>query len=181
MQVKGSMLMHVVRGIRGGGIENFNHLLTDEDRELVAQKILPINWYPFASYKRLLDALVTVLARGDMAVVQQWGRHYGSVILDGVYRSTIVEGNPYRSLKKYEQRFSAFYDFGVVEVTESEPAAAEVVLRDFDPDWEAIYQLISGWFERTVELAGARNPRVVFTSRSWTGDPYTGYGVSWQV
>lgn len=181
MHVKGSMLMFVVRGIRGGGIENFEGLLTDEDRKLAAQKILPISWYPFESYKRLLDALVALVARGDMNVVRQWGRDYGSTILDSIYRSIIVAGSPYRSLKSYEQRFASFYDFGVVEVTDSGPGTAEVVLRDFDPEWEAIYQLIYGWFERTAELAGARNPRVVFTSRSWTGDPYTGYRISWQA
>lgn len=181
MHVKGSMLMFVVRAIRGGGIENFEALLTDEDRELAAQKILPINWYPFESYKRFLDALVVVVARGDMTVVRQWGRDYGSTILDGIYRSTIVAGSPYRSLKNYERRFASFYDFGVVEVTDTGPGTAEVVLRDFDPEWETIYQLIYGWFERTAELAGARDPRVVFTSRSWTGDPYTGYRISWQA
>lgn len=181
MQVKGSMLMYVIKGIRGAGIENFESLLSDPERELAGQKILPISWYPFESYKRFLDALVAVVARGDMNVVRQWGRDYGTTILDGVYRSTIVAGNPHRSLKNYEQRFASFYDFGIVEVTDTGPGSAEVVLRDFDPDWETIYQLIYGWFERTVELAGGRRPRVEFTSRSWTGDPYTGYRVSWQV
>ena len=181
MRVKGSMLMFVVKGIRGGGIENFERFLTDGDRELAAQKILPISWYPFESYKRMLDALVAVVARGDMNVVRQWGRDYGSTIIDGIYRSTIVDGSPYQSLKKYEQRFASFYDFGVVEVTDAGPGTSEVVLRDFDPEWEAIYQLIHGWFGRTAELAGARNPRVEFTSRSWTGDPHTGYSITWQT
>ena len=181
MRVKGSMLMFVVRAIRGGGIENFEGLLTDEDRELASQKILSINWYPFESYKRLLDALVAVVARGDMNVVRQWGRDYGSTILDSIYRSTIVAGSPYRSLKNYEQRFAAFYDFGVVEVEDTGSGTVDVVLRDFDPEWEAIYQLIYGWFERTAELAGARDPQVVFTARSWTGDQYTGYRISWQA
>jgi len=180
MQVKGSMLMYLVKAIRGGGVENFDRFLTDAERELLTKKILPINWYPFESYKRLFEAMVAVVAGGDMGVVQQWGRDYGSTILEGLYRSTIVTGNPFQSLKKYELRFASFYDFGTVEVSDTGPGTAEMSLRDFDPDWETIYQIIYGWLERTVELAGARNPRVVFTSRSWAGDPHTVYRVSWQ-
>jgi uncharacterized protein (TIGR02265 family) len=175
------MLMYVVKAIRGGGIEHFDRFLTDADRELLTQKILPISWYPFESYKRLFEALVAVVAGGDMGVVQQWGRDYGSTILDGVYRSTVVVGNPLRSLKNHEQKFASFYDFGTFEVTDAGPGTADVLLCDFDPEWETIYQMICGWLERTAELAGAREPRVVFTARSWAGDPHTAYKVTWQA
>ena len=181
MQVKGSMMMFVVKGVRAAGVENFDRFLTDEDRELLNQRILPINWYPFGPYKRLFEALVAVVARGNTRTVRQWGRDYGSAILDGVYRSIIAPGDPMRSLKNYERRFSSFYDFGSLEVSETGPGAAEVIIRDFDPSWESLYEMIQGWLERTVELAGGRNPRVEFGARSWAGDPSTVYRVSWQA
>lgn len=86
MQVKGSMMMFVVKGVRAAGAEHFDRYLTDDDRELLKQRILPINWYPFEPYKRLFDALVEVVARGNTHTVRQWGRDSGSAILDGVYR-----------------------------------------------------------------------------------------------
>ena len=121
MKVKGSMMMFVVKGVRAAGVEHFDALLNDEDRGFLTQRILPINWYPFDSYKRLFDALVTVVARGNPQTIRQWGRDYGSTILQGVYQSTISPGDPLRSLKNYEQRFSSFYDFGKLEVTEIGP------------------------------------------------------------
>ncbi len=63
MQVKGSMMMFVVKGVRAAGVEHFEPLLTVEDRGYLTQRILPINWYPFANYKRLFDSLVSVVAR----------------------------------------------------------------------------------------------------------------------
>jgi hypothetical protein len=47
--------------------------------------------------------------------------------------------------------------------------------------WTAIYEMISGWLERTVELAGGKNPRIDFKARSWAGDPTTIYRISWQA
>jgi uncharacterized protein (TIGR02265 family) len=179
MKVKGSMLMFVVKGIRAAGVEHFDHLLTDQERALVGQRILPINWYPFASYRLLFDALVTVVARGNMRMVRQWGRDYGSIIMGDVYRSVILEGNPFQSLKNHERRFSSFYDFGSIQVASAGTEAAELTVGDFDPSWEAIYHMIAGWLERTVELAGGRNPKVDLTARSWDGAPATVYKVSW--
>ena len=181
MQVKGSMMMFVVKGVRAAGPEHFYPLLTDEDRRFLTQRILPINWYPFDNYKRLFDSLVSVVARGNTQTVRQWGRDYGSAILEGVYRSVIIPGNPHRSLKNYEQRFGSFYDFGKLEVTETGPGSAELEIRNFDPSWTAIYEMISGWLERTVELAGGKNPRIDFKARSWAGDPTTIYRISWQA
>ena len=181
MQVKGSMMMFVVKGVRAAGVEHFEPLLTVEDRGYLTQRILPINWYPFANYKRLFDSLVSVVARGNTGTIRQWGRDYGSTILESVYRSVVVPGDPFRSLKNYEQRFTSFYDFGTLEVTDTGPGAAELEIRNFDASWESIYQMIHGWLERTVELAGGRNPRVAFKARSWTGDPSTVYRISWDA
>jgi uncharacterized protein (TIGR02265 family) len=179
MKVKGSMMMFVVKGIRAFGADHVEHLLTDEDRRYLTQTILPINWYPFESYKRLLDSLVTVVARGSSHTVRQWGRDYGSTILGGVYRSVVIPGNPLRSLASYEQRFASFYDFGSLEVRDTGPGGAEVEIRDFDTSWEPIYHLIAGWLERTVELAGGRDPKVEVIARSWKGDSGTVYRVAW--
>lgn len=179
MKVKGSMMMFVVKGVRAAGVEHFDALLDDEDRVFLTQRILPINWYPFDSYKRLFDGLVTVVARGNPQTIRQWGRDYGSAILQGVYQSTISPGDPFRSLKNYEQRFSSFYDFGKLEVTDTGPGTAELEIRDFEPSWESIYTMIDGWLERTVELAGGKSPRVGFKARSWAGDPATVYRISW--
>lgn len=181
MQVKGSMMMFVVKGIRAAGVEHFEPLLTDEDRGYLAQRILPINWYPFATYQRLFDSLVSVVARGNTQTVRQWGRDYGSTILEGVYRSVIIPGDPLRSLKNYEQRFASFYDFGTLKVKDTGPGTAELEIRNFDASWESIYEMINGWLERTVELAGGRNPRVTFGARSWAGDPSTLYRISWET
>jgi len=41
-----------------------------------------------------------------------------------------------------------------------------------------IHEIIVGWLERIVELAGGRNPRVEITARSWADDPHTAYRVS---
>ncbi len=181
MQVKGSMMMFVVKGVRAAGVEHFDHLLTDEDREFLRRRILPINWYPFENYKRLFDSLVTVVARGNAQTVRQWGRDYGSTILEGVYRSVVSPGNPLRSLKNYEQRFGSFYDFGELEVKETGPGSAVLEIRSFDPTWESIYEMIYGWLERTVELAGGHNPRIQFKARSWAGDPSTVYSIAWNA
>ena len=179
MQVKGSMLLYVVKAIRGDTSGTIATKVSGQDRSFLADRIMPSRWYPYDAYKRLFNLLIDSYAAGNMATVQQWGRESAEEIIGAVYRSAIQPGNPYRTLKNNEIRFTSFYDFGTITVEPEGDTGARVSLAKFDAGWKEIHYLIAGWLERTLELAGGGNAKVEIVARSWSGDPATVYHASW--
>lgn len=179
MQVKGSMMLYVVKAIRGDTSGAIAAKVASEDRPFLADRIMPGRWYPYDAYKRLFNLLIDAYATGNPATIRKWGRDSAEEIIGTVYRSAIQPGNPYRTLKNNEIRFTSFYDFGAISVEPDGDAAARITLSDFDADWKEIHSLIAGWLERTLELAGARSAKVEIIARSWSGDPATVFHATW--
>lgn len=176
-KIKGTLVLGMVKTVRrdkGGAIMS---RLGEAAQKLCNSRILPVGWYPLEPYQEVFNAVVDVVAGGDMEMVRQWGRTYAEEVVGSVYRSAIVPGDPIGSLSRYENLFGHFYSFGTLTVERRGPQEALLRIRDFDPDWEAAYHLIRGWLEQTLVLGGARNPQVDFEGRSWQGDPETRYRI----
>lgn len=180
-RVKGSMLVDFVKNIRASKSGAYQDRLTDQDREVISGRIIPSAWYPFETYKNCFNAVVDVEAGGDMKKVTEWGRIYGEAIVTALYKGVIKTGNPCETLKRYDMFWPNFFDFGKVETTIDSDTEARMTIRDFDPDFEALYYMIRGWIERSVELAGGKNVEIVLLSRSWEGDPETSIRISWAL
>lgn len=179
MQVKGSLLIYVVKALRGDPSGKLEARVAAEDRPLLAERITPNRWYPFATYKRLFSLLIDAYSGGSMTTVRKWGRDSAEEIIGEVYRSAIQPGHPFRTLKNTEIRFGSFYDFGTLTVEPEGDTGARVSISGFDAGWEAIHHFIAGWLERSLELAGASQVRVDLAARSWAGDPATVFHARW--
>jgi uncharacterized protein (TIGR02265 family) len=176
-QIKGTLVVGMVKTVRRDKSGTILERLGEAERNLCRSQILPAMWYPFETYKKLFNAVVEVVAGGDLELVRQWGRVYSEEVVSTVYRSAIVPGDPIACLAKYEALFGNFYSFGTLTVERRGPAEAKLSIRDFDPGWEPAYHLIRGWLEQTLVLGGAREPTVDFEARSWQGDPETRYHI----
>lgn len=172
-KVKGTMLVGFVKAIRADKSGVYHSYLTDQDREIVSQRILASAWYSFETYKKCFQAVVQVAAKGDMAVVREWGRDYAESILKEVYKNIIVENNPQEIFMKMRQIQKLLFDFGDFDGSVVSEKKIRLQIKDFDPKFEAFYQLIRGWFEMSLELGGAKNVQSQFTAKSWEGDPET--------
>jgi len=178
-RVKGSLLVDFVKGIRADKTGAYDSYLTGQDREIISQRVLASAWYPFETYKNCFNAVVQEAAKGDMEVVRQWGRTYAESILKNVYKNILVEGNPEGILRKLGQIRNLLFDFGDFDGSLISDKKAMMTIRDFDPQFEAFYHLVRGWYERTLELGGAKNVRSQFVAKSWEGDPETSIELSW--
>ena len=123
--------------------------------------------------------MVQEAAKGDMAVVRQWGRTYAESILKDVYKNIIVEDKPQEIIKKMLQITKMLFDFGNFNGIMISEKKVRVQIKGFDPEFEAFYQLLRGWYERCLELGGAKNVQSKFTTKSWEGDPATSIELSY--
>jgi hypothetical protein len=54
VKVKGTMIVLFVKGIRADKSGRHDPFLTDQDRGIISQQILPSAWYPAETYKNYL-------------------------------------------------------------------------------------------------------------------------------
>lgn len=179
-RVKGTILIDFVKTIKADKAGAYDSFLTDQDRKVVAGRILPSGWYPYETFINCFNAVVTVLAKNEMDAVRQWGRIYGENILTGFYKGIVKDGLPMDSLNKYSTYIRNLFDFGEIEIEPLDDHKALVRIIGFDPKFEAQFHMMRGWLERSLELCGAQNIACEFMDKSWQGAPVTTLKFSWK-
>jgi uncharacterized protein (TIGR02265 family) len=180
-RVKGSILIDFVKTIKASKSQGYEKYLTEEDRNLFSQRLLPSAWYPFETFKHVFQGVFEILAKKDLEAVRKWGRFYGEAIVSNLYKGIIREGHPMDSLLKYPTYLRNMFDFGKVEVKELGPAEALVTVMDFDPAFVPFYYILFGWLERTLEMCGAKNIQSEILTATWQGAPQTQIKFSWKL
>ena len=166
----------MIRKDKSGACDKY---LTDKDREIMGQKVLPSIWYPYETYKHWITAIFEVFAKKDQKVAREWGRAVCQAVMTTMYAALITKRDPLDFLNKYGSIHKNFYDFGKMEVTvEKERQVLFKLPKEFS-DCHPIYFLIQGWLERGLELCGAKNIKLEFVTKSWEGKPDTTLRISW--
>ncbi len=178
-RVKGTMMLGLVRAIRGDKTRSWDGSLSEEDREVVARQILPSSWYPFDVYRRVFDVVMQAFANNDPEAIRRIGRGYGREIVGSVYKNLVIPGNPMESLKKNKIVFKMLFDFGDVAFEATSDRSGRLEISGFDSSFEGFYYIFAGWNEECLELSGARGVSSTFLARSWKGDPKTVIEFSW--
>ena len=174
-RVKGSMLVLLVKAIRADKSGRLLAAVPAEHRPTVQGMILSIHWYPFEVYRAIQDALVRVLANGDMEIVRQWGRLTAEETMTKTYSAVLRPGDPLGTLTNYEAFFRRFFDGTDFTVKDLGGGRALVRVAGFEPGWQPIYHIVRGWLERSLALVGCVAPSVEFHAKSWEGGGATEY------
>jgi len=180
-RVKGSILVDFVKTIRADKTGVYERYLTPEDKAIVTGKILPSAWYPYETFKNCFNAIFEVLAKKNLDQARQWGKFYGEAIMSGIYKGLLRQDEPLEYIKKSQVHIKNFYDFGKIEVISEKPNQVLIKAMDFDPSFPPLYYIMLGWWERTVELCGAKNIQSEFVRKSWEGAEDTAFRIKWEL
>ena len=180
-KVKGSAMVHFVKAIRSNKSGVYNKYFLKEDWDIISKPILPALWYSYETYKRCFTAVFEIAAHKDYEKVKEWARLYADLIMTDIYKHTIKKDDPLYHIKNAPVYIQTFYDFGHAEVKVEGPKKVVLHLSDYDPDFAPFYFFHLGWFQRVVELCGARNANCEFLEMSWvTKRNTTTYLVTWE-
>lgn len=180
-RVKGSILIDFVKTIKASKNPAYEKYLTEEDRKILGQRLLPSAWYPFETFQHMFQGIFEVLGKKNLETVRSWGRLYGEAIISGFYKGIIRDGQPLDSLQKYPTYLQSMLDFGSVEVKEVGPTSALVIVRDLDPTFVPMFYMMFGWLERSLEMCGAKDIKSELLAATWQGAPETQVKFSWKV
>jgi hypothetical protein len=179
MNIKGSILIPVVKTMKGDKSGAFNKYLTDQDREIISDRILPNIWYPFETYKHCIEAIFEVVAKNNFEVAKEWGRVSCQALMTGLYTSSIKGCDPLAYLKKCWIINQHFFDFGKTEIFVEGENRATYKLTGFDTKFVVFYYIMEGWIKRGMELCGAKNINCEFLIKSWEGHSFTSMRFTW--
>ncbi len=179
MKAKGSVFITLVKAIKSDKSGVYDKYLTNQDREIINQKILPSVWYPYETYKHCLNAVFEVFARKNPNVAKEWGRTEGQALMTKMY-SAFISNDPIDFINAYEMIHKNFFDFGKIEVIEGGNNQVVFRLTNFDVQCLPNIYTIEGWLECGLELCGAKNIKSEFLAKSWEGHPETTIRFTWK-
>lgn len=180
--VKGSLFVDYVRMIRGNKKVDWSGELRPEDLSYLVQKIDPSGWYPMTSFERMGNAILKHVAGGSLDAVRMWGR----LSVDALRAQTpelVAEDNPIETLQRFRVLRSTFFDFEALKVQTLHDDEARILVHYYMgamAEQAASYQTM-GFFERLLELAGAKTVEARFERESWLGHEKTLLALDWAL
>ncbi|MEJ7601966.1 MAG: hypothetical protein WKG01_28985 [Kofleriaceae bacterium] len=178
--VRGVLFVDYVRMLRSHKAGDWRERLPAEDLMYLTMSIDVDAWYPMATFERMGNEILRTVARGEMFPVQLWGR-YQAAALRNAKPELLAAGNAIETLNRFRTLRDTFFDYKAIEVRQLDPGRAQIAIAYHMgmPAEEAASFQTMGYFETLLELAGAKNLRAEFRTRSWAGDPETILVLQW--
>jgi hypothetical protein len=179
-QVKGTLFVDYVRMLRAKKGVEWSRYLTPSDIEYLSARIIKDDWYPMAAFERMGLAILAEVAEGDVRLAREWGR-MSIDWLCTIHPNLIAPGDPRESLMRFQVLRQSFFDYPALVMREISDAEANVVIAygmGHRAEEAASWQTL-GFFQRLLEVSGAKDVNIAFTSTSWDGGPNTVLSMQW--
>jgi len=152
--------------------------LPSADRKTL-ETVLTVGWYPFELGKALDDAIVKVVGGGDPQFFRRLGRASAEKNLTSLHKTFLTPGDPHAFLAKAQQIYGLYYDTGRREYERTGERSGVLTTRDAETFSAPDCLTVAGWYERALEMCGAKSPQVVEEECRARGGEVCRYRVSW--
>jgi hypothetical protein len=178
--VKGSLFVDYVRMIKARKDVDWSKHLNPVDMGYLDEPIVDGDWYPMESFERMGVGILKEIAGSKMELVRGWGRGQIDDLLK-LYPSLVSEDDPRESLMRFQVLRGGFFDFNAVYIRSLLEKHAKIEV-NYEmgklAEKAATYQAV-GFFERLLELSGAKKVKFKFAGKLWSGDPTTILVLDW--
>ncbi|HZU85698.1 MAG TPA: hypothetical protein VE987_22380 [Polyangiaceae bacterium] len=177
--VRGRLFVDYVRMLRAFKGGDWTKHLTPRDLDHLVMRIDPQAWYPMDTFERMGLAILAEI-QPDLETIRAWGRMQVDALC-AQDPSPLVPDDAIETLMRFRVLRASFFDYAALDVPElTHGEATLVVSYAMSPHAEeaASWQTV-GFFERLLELAGARDVVASFTSKAWDGDLVTTVRLTW--
>ena len=179
-QVKGTLFVDYVRMLRAKKGVDWARYLTPSDLEYLDQRIIGDDWYPMTAFERMGLAILAEVAEGDLRLVKEWGR-MSIDWLCAIHPNLVAPDDPRESLMRFQVLRQSFFDYPALVMREITDGEARLVIAygmGHRAEEAASLQTL-GFFERLLEVSGAKDVQIGFDSTSWEGAPNTILSIQW--
>lgn len=178
-KIKGSLFKAWAIAIRANKSGAYNTLISEEDMQVISQRILDAAWYPFDTFKRCIRAVCKVEAQDNEKIIEKWSYDYGIRALERTYRNPLNKKDLKAAMNSYNNLFRLWFNFGKQYgeiVSENE---IHVIIDDFDKDFKVFYHSAKGWMHGFFEIYLGKKVNTYFIEKSWNGANKTSIKITW--
>ncbi|MFH1783349.1 MAG: hypothetical protein ABH868_00400 [bacterium] len=162
------------------GFRRVIETLSPGDRMVLIDNILPVSWRPMSVLSNFLRATQKVLGGGKSKILVEAGRFSAEHIITRFYRDVIRMTSPSMVIEKIGELWGDFHDTGDVEISLVTENLAVIKIIGHEGGNRAFCHFSAGFFEKTLEMAGALQPKVTIQKCEYTGDDCCEYALIWQ-
>jgi hypothetical protein len=183
VQIKGATIKEAVTEIKThAGDQAFQKVLgfLDEDtRRIFEGEIIASTWYPLDNYARFLEVEVRVLANGREEVVTRGAEAANERSLRGIYKAFVKVGSPEYVIERIAAVHTTYFQGVSVDVQLPEPRKALIKYTGFEKQHRIMGFAIIGFFNKALELSGANDAVIYFTTLIEEGREYAELSIAW--
>ncbi|MGB9590613.1 MAG: hypothetical protein ACPL68_06975 [Candidatus Hydrothermia bacterium] len=158
--------------IRGYALENLvDYISKTQDEETfralrakLPDEIVSGSWYPADSFFEVLEELERLSGEHRGTVSREVGRFKAQHAALGPYRLFFIFASPRFILKRAGVFWGFYHDWGRMKVREHYDRGVDFSVEHEGGIPELYLHTIAGWVEKSLEIAGAKCPKVDFTS-----------------
>jgi len=161
-------------------LEKIIENLPEDDKVImILSRFEPSKWYPAKTMITLMETTDKLFGKGDYEICYQMGKAAAENTFKGLYRALLQIGNPKAIIKREPLAWRLLFTGGSFELEEIKDKYARAkIVGVNDPRSSCAYR--RGYFEKILELTGARNVKLTETKCCNDGYDYCEYEVTWE-
>ena len=183
-RVKGSLIAAALEHLeRQHGPEMLERITEDLEpgiRATMRGMILPVAWLPLTLYDALLVAAERALGSGSGMVASELGAATASRDMPTAHRSFMQSATPMTAVDRIPQIWKLYHSTGEVKIEEGGTGMWRIEVLGVSPDSYLHTMAMAGFYQRLLELTGAREPRASVVQSRSRGDDRTITALRWR-
>lgn len=165
------------------GEEGLNKVLVnlpDEDKKVMSGKFDPMKWYPGKAIVRFMAVADKICGKGDYQLCYMTGRAAAEYAFGGIYKMFLELGKPQTVIRRGPLAWRLIDSTGDLELETLDNNSVKAKLVGFEDHHKAHCWHLVGYFQRVIELSGAKNVHVKELKCRSEGADYCEFEARWE-
>jgi hypothetical protein len=155
-------------------------LLSPEAKKIFQEGIVASNWYSLDVYSNLLDLIVKEKHQGDPLPLAKGSAKIMEKNFRGIYAIFIKLTSPEYFIKKVATFTQSMFKGVVIEIKTIDRNKIVVIYRGFQKQHAVFENIILGFYQKGLELSGAKNVKTKFTTSIAEGKGHSELTITWE-
>ncbi|HKN74486.1 MAG TPA: hypothetical protein VJW94_04860 [Candidatus Acidoferrum sp.] len=183
VQIKGSAIKETIEQIKSrageAAFQKILGLLDDQTRKVLEGEIFSSTWYSLDLFTRFLEIEIKVLANGNEDMVTRGSEAVIERQLRGIYKAFVKLGSPEFVIKRIAAVHATYFQGVPIEVKLLGKGRALVKYTGFEKQHRIMGFAIVGFFKKALEISGARDAAIYFSTPIEDGKGYSELSIAW--
>ncbi|WP_236604406.1 serine/threonine-protein kinase [Sandaracinus amylolyticus] len=184
VEIKGSLVIatldHLEAAYGAAAVAQIREHLDRESLARVSSVILPMAWLPMALFDQLVRGAERVVGASDWATSTGIGRAIADRELPTTHRLFMQTASPSAATERIPQLFRLYHSRGDAKVLPTPGGGVRVEVDLAAPESLSYAWALAGFWQRMLELTGAREVRAAVVSCRGRGDDRTAVALRWR-